>query len=42
VPCQVLRVTATHEADADHADADRFSCARQRRPSTPSISCIRT
>jgi hypothetical protein len=35
-------VTATHEADADHTDADRFRCALQRRPSTPSISCMRT
>jgi hypothetical protein len=39
---EVLRVTPTHEADADHTDAHRIPRALQRRPSTPSISCIRT
>jgi hypothetical protein len=42
VTCQVFRVASTHEADADHTDADRFWCALQRRPWAPSISCIRT
>jgi hypothetical protein len=38
---EILRVATTHEADADHTDADEV-CALQRRPSARSISCIRT
>src|SRR6185503_18850366 len=38
VPCHVLRVTPAHEAGADNTDA----YGAQRRPSRPSISCIRT